>query len=215
MGSSGGERFAGHGLPDSDRSRLRAISWYLTLGGCHVAVFATGESSFSYRCEGCNAQPYRTGGRLQALSRANQHAAQCRAARSQHYRDAAEIAREVTTDVRAELPRVDARAAAGIALSAAVLIGTIEAPRTMPLLAFAVIGAALLTIALLLFFAVLLPVSGKAARASARRWATLKSVASRNAAIHPLRPAATCASAKPKNACNSVRVNGLRPGRPW
>jgi hypothetical protein len=67
MGSSGGERFAGHGLPDSDRARLRAICWYLTLGGCHVAVFATDESSFNYRCEGCNAQPYRAGGRLQAF----------------------------------------------------------------------------------------------------------------------------------------------------
>ena len=43
-----------------------------------------------------------------------------------------------------------------------------------PLLAFAVIGAGLLTIALLLFFAVLLPVSGKAAWASARRWATFE-----------------------------------------
>jgi hypothetical protein len=44
----------------------------------------------------------------------------------------------------------------------------------MPILAFMVVAAALLTIALLLFFTVLLPVPAKASPASIRRWATFE-----------------------------------------
>src|SRR4029453_14922975 len=91
------------------------------------------------------------------------------------FRDVADIAAELTADVRAELPRIDARAAAGIALSAVVLIGPVGQAQPMPILAFMVVAAALLTIiALLLFFIVLLPVTAKATQVSIRRWATFE-----------------------------------------
>ncbi|MGC5225388.1 hypothetical protein ACPW96_22725 [Micromonospora sp. DT81.3] len=73
-------------------------------------------------------------------------------------RDAAEIAKELVIDLRSELPRIDARAAAGVALAAVVLLGVMgQASVGMPIFAVAVIAAALLTVALLLFLAVLLP----------------------------------------------------------
>jgi hypothetical protein len=72
--------------------------------------------------------------------------------------DAAEIAKELVIDLRSELPRLDARAAAGVALAAAILLGVVgQAPVGMPIYAVAVIAAALLTVALLLFLTVLLP----------------------------------------------------------
>lgn len=72
--------------------------------------------------------------------------------------DAAEMAKELVVDLRAELPRIDARAAAGVALTAAILLGVVpQAPPAMPIYAVAVIAAALLTVALLLFLTVLLP----------------------------------------------------------
>ena len=72
--------------------------------------------------------------------------------------DAAEIAKELVVDLRSELPRIDARAAAGVALTAAVLVSVVsQAPAAMPIYAIAVVAAALLTIALLLFLMVLLP----------------------------------------------------------
>ena len=76
--------------------------------------------------------------------------------------------------MRAELPRIDARAAAGIALSAAVLIGVAGQAPPAPILHFAVVAAALLTIALLLFFTVLLPTSGNASQVAIHRWAEFK-----------------------------------------
>jgi hypothetical protein len=72
--------------------------------------------------------------------------------------DAAEVAKELVADLRAELPRIDARAAAGVALTAAVLVSVVnQAPVAMPIYAVAVAAAVLLTIALLLFLMVLLP----------------------------------------------------------
>ena len=73
-------------------------------------------------------------------------------------KDTAEIAKELVVDLRAELPRIDARAAAGTALAAAVLVSVVsQAPREMPIYAFGVVAAVLLTIALFLFLMVLLP----------------------------------------------------------
>jgi hypothetical protein len=71
---------------------------------------------------------------------------------------AVEIARDLLLDLRAELPRLDARAAAGAALAGAILIGVVSVGTLpMPIYTFGVIAAALLTIALLAFLAVLLP----------------------------------------------------------
>src|SRR3954449_2255396 len=70
----------------------------------------------------------------------------------------ADMARELVIDLRAELPRIDARAAAGAALTAAVLVSVVtQAPKPSPVYAFGVSAAVLLTIALLLFLAVLFP----------------------------------------------------------
>jgi hypothetical protein len=74
------------------------------------------------------------------------------------WQNAAEIAKEIVVDLRSGLPRVDARAAAGVALTAALLVGVVsQAPASMPIYAVAVAAAAMLTIALLLFLLVLLP----------------------------------------------------------
>lgn len=75
-----------------------------------------------------------------------------------YHADTAEIAKELVVDLRAELPRIDARAAAGTALAAAVLVSVVsQAPREMPIYVVGVVAAALLTIALFLFLLVLLP----------------------------------------------------------
>jgi hypothetical protein len=68
-------------------------------------------------------------------------------------------------DVRAELSHIDAKAAAGTALAAAVLVGlaTVQTPLPDPVVALGIGGAAALTIALVLFLGALLPegVSGR------------------------------------------------------
>ena len=159
--------------PEFAKSRQEDSNcWYLTLGGCQVTVSADDQGGYSYRCEGCGAQQDRAGQRESALVRANEHASKCRAISNPRFRDVSDIARELSADVRAELPRIDARAAAGIALSAAVLIGVVGQPQPMPIFAFMVVAASLLTLALLLFFTVLLPVPPKGSKASIRRWAT-------------------------------------------
>jgi hypothetical protein len=175
MGIQSGERFGAADPPESAKPRQQdSICWYVTLGGCQVTVSANDQGGYSYRCEGCNAQQDKAEGRVQTLFQANEHAAQCRAISNLRSRDVADIARELTADVRAELPRIDARAAAGVALSAAVLIGAVGQAQPMPILAFMVVAAALLTIALLLFFTVLLPVTAKGSQISIRRWATFE-----------------------------------------
>lgn len=61
-------------------------------------------------------------------------------------------------DLRAELPRIDARAAAGVALTAAVLVSVVtQGPVSSPVYALRVSAAVLLTVALLLFLAALFP----------------------------------------------------------
>ena len=157
--------------PSRDHSMVRSDTWwYLSRGGCPVTVAATSGSSYGYHCTGCDVVAREGETRVQALAHASQHAERCRAMADPRTRVAEEIARELAIDLRAELPRIDARAAAGIALSAAVLVATVgQAPTTMPTFAFATIAAGLLTIALLLFFMVLLPVPGEGVRALIRR----------------------------------------------
>jgi hypothetical protein len=60
--------------------------------------------------------------------------------------NAAEIAKELVVDLRSELPRIDARAAAGVVLAAAVPVSVVsQAPQAMPIYAIAVVDAAFLT----------------------------------------------------------------------
>jgi hypothetical protein len=158
--------------PDPGQSRQDDSIWYLTVVGYQVTVSSNDQGGYRYRCEGCNAQQDRASERARALSEANEHASICRAMSSRRAKDVEDIARELYADVRAELPRIDARAAAGIALSGVVLIGAVGQAQPMPILAFMVVAAGLLTVALLLFFTVLLPVPAKASPASVRSWAT-------------------------------------------
>ena len=73
-------------------------------------------------------------------------------------RSEVEIAKELVLDLRAELPRLDARAAAGVALTGALLVSLVtQQSLPMPVFAITVVAAALLTIALLTFLAVLSP----------------------------------------------------------
>src|SRR3954452_3741224 len=82
----------------------------------------------------------------------------------------ADMARELLIDLRAELPRIDARAAAGAALTAAVLVSVVtQAPIPMPVYAFGVAAAVLLTLALLLFLLVLFPTLSVARHSSTLR----------------------------------------------
>ena len=156
----------------TDRSSSRRadhqnpICWYLTLGGCTVTVSGNEQAVYTFRCEGCGTHQDQVAELVQALSQANEHASECRAVSDPRFRYVADVARELGADVRAELPRIDARAAAGIALSAAVLIGAVGQAQPMPVLAFMIVAAALLTVALLLFFAVLLPAPAKTSRVS-------------------------------------------------
>jgi hypothetical protein len=77
----------------------------------------------------------------------------------------------VAADIRTELSHVVTRAGAGIALSGALLIGTVQqTPTTMPLFAIGAAGAVVLTISLLLFFSVLLPPPARATRTALLRW---------------------------------------------
>jgi len=70
----------------------------------------------------------------------------------------AELAKELVIDLRSELTRIDARAAAGVALSAAVLLGLVgQTSIAAPIYWVALFAAVLLTLAVLLFLVVLLP----------------------------------------------------------
>jgi len=163
-GNESGERSRAADPPDAAKSGQQdSICWYVALGvPSHGVCERPGQLDLPL--PRMRAQHDKAEGRVQTLSRANEHAGQCRAISNPRYREAA--------DVRAELPRIDARAAAGIALSAAVLIGAVGQAQPMPILAFMVVAAALLTLVLLLFFTVLLPAPAKASKASIRRWAS-------------------------------------------
>src|SRR4051794_35793465 len=71
--------------------------------------------------------------------------------------DTAEVAGELLLDLRTELPRLDARAAAGAALTGAILVAVVTQRLPDAIYVFGVVAAVLLTLAILLFLAVLLP----------------------------------------------------------
>jgi hypothetical protein len=71
--------------------------------------------------------------------------------------DAAEIAHELLLDLRAELPRLDARAAAGTALTGAVLVAVMTQRLPASVHVFRVVAVVALTLALVTFLAALLP----------------------------------------------------------
>lgn len=73
-------------------------------------------------------------------------------------REAVEIAKEIVLDLRAEFPRLDARAAAGVALSGALLV-SIVTQQILPsaIYYFGIFAAVFLTLALLSFLVVLYP----------------------------------------------------------
>ena len=52
--------------------------WYLTLGGCPVAVSPNDQGRFHYHCEGCGARRNQIQERALALSEADEHASKCR-----------------------------------------------------------------------------------------------------------------------------------------
>jgi len=172
----GGTRNAIESRPTVDEATSGSSQrWYLTLSGSHVELIADDRGLHRYHCTGCDTYSNRPEGRQPALKHANEHASQCRATSHLWSGNVTQIAQDVTADVRAELPRIDARAAAGIALSAAVLIGVTGQPPPMPILPFAIVAAGLLTVSVLLFFTVLLPAPSGASRVSIRRWAEFKS----------------------------------------
>jgi hypothetical protein len=143
--------------PDQAERRLPPARWARRRrSGCPVGqtstgaaerrlmtgVSGSGPASQSLRCE---ADGLEQGAAVSSLGAAISDASD--ATRTQN-----------VVDLRAELPRIDARAAAGVALTAAVLVSVVTQVRLrMPVLAVAVAAAALLTVALLLFLMVLLP----------------------------------------------------------
>jgi hypothetical protein len=90
---------------------------------------------------------------------------------------ASDMARDMITDVSAQLPRIDAKAAAGTALSVALLVGLIstQKPSASPVFVAAVVGGVFLTLALLLFLAALLSERASASRKSVPYWTSYES----------------------------------------
>jgi hypothetical protein len=129
---------------------------FTTVGGALVTVVATGGGAYQYSCGGCGARDEPAGDPAAAQAAANLHAWRCRGVSYRQGQDP-ELLRELALDLRYELHQLDTRAAAGMAICAAVLIGVVgQAPRIQPVYTFSVAGAALLTVAVLLFLAALL-----------------------------------------------------------
>jgi len=166
------ERAAGNTeTPGSDGSRWEPRRWYLTIGGALTTVYANSQGEHDYRCAGCGEASERSEDHRVIRANANDHAASCRAAPDPRMEHASDIARAIISDVSAELPRIDAQAAAGIALSAALIVGLVstQTPNTSPVFAAAVVGGVFLTLALLLFLAALLSERASVARGSVLR----------------------------------------------
>jgi hypothetical protein len=100
----------------------------LTLGGALATVYANSDGEHEYRCAGCGETSERPDERKMVQANANDHAANCRAAADPRSQRASEITRDIIADVSAELPRIDAKAAAGIALSVALIVGLVSTP---------------------------------------------------------------------------------------
>jgi hypothetical protein len=130
---------------------------FATVGGAAVELTASG-GRFWFECGGCGRRSEQSGGFANAQDAANAHAWHCRATADLITRDRADLVRDLLLEFRQEIHQLDTRAGAGMTLSAAVLIGVVsQAPPAEPGYSLAVVGAALLTIALLMFFSVLLP----------------------------------------------------------
>jgi hypothetical protein len=157
--------------PGSGGSRWEPRRWYLTIGGALTTVYANSQGEHDYRCAGCGKASERSEDHKAIQADANDHAGSCRAARDPRMEHASDIARAIISDVSAELPRIDAQAAAGIALSAALIVGLVstQTPNTSPVFAAAVVGGVFLTLALLLFLAALLSERASVARGSVLR----------------------------------------------
>jgi len=134
-----------------------AECWYRTLGGA-VVVVATTALGLRFQCQGCHEESDWLADQQRANSQANAHASRCHSTPDPNVELSATAAAQVALELRADLQRIEAKAAAGIALSAAVLLGVIaQTPHAQPVFSFGVGAAALLTIAVLGFFTVLLP----------------------------------------------------------
>jgi hypothetical protein len=143
---------------DSRESHWEPKRWYSTIGGALTTVYADSQGEHDYRCAGCGERGQRSKNIKTIQVNANDHAASCHSAPDPRIQQALEIARSITMDVSAELPRIDAKAAAGTALSVALIVGLVstQKPSASPVFVAAVIGGVFLTIALLLFLAALL-----------------------------------------------------------
>lgn len=144
----------------------------MTAGGALVTVAGVNDESYEYHCAGCGEGSDRPDGREPIHAEVNDHAATCRAIPDPHAAAIGDLAREIASDLRAELPRLETKAAAGIALSAAILVGLvgIQTPLSESVAAFGVLGAVFLSSALLLCLAVLLPGPNQRSRSAVLGW---------------------------------------------
>jgi hypothetical protein len=167
--------------------------WYLTLGGALTTVYADCQGQHYCRCAGCGGASESSEDHKVIQANANDHAASCRAAPDPRIEHASDIARAMITDTSAELPRIDAKAAAGTALSVALIVGLVstQTPSASPVFVAAVVGGVFLTLALLLFLAALLSEPASASRGLVPYWtryesgdALLTDLARREKAVH-------------------------------
>jgi hypothetical protein len=161
---------------DSGEHAWEPRRWYLTLGGALATVYANRDGEHEYRCAGCGETSERPDERKMVQANANDHAAKCRAAADPRPQCASEITRDIIADVSAELPRIDAKAAAGIALSVALIVGLVstQKPSASPSFVAGIVGGVFLTLALLLFLAALSE-RDSAVRGPVLRWARYES----------------------------------------
>ena len=161
---------------DSGELAWEPRRWYLTVGGALATVYAKSDGEHEYRSAGCGEASESPGGRKMVQANANDHAANCHAAPDPRPQRASEIARDIITDVSAELPRIDAKAAAGIALAVALIVGLVstQTPSASPSFVAGIVGGVFLTLALLLFLAALAE-RDSAAHGSVLRWARYES----------------------------------------
>ena len=161
---------------DSGEHAWEPRRWYLTVGGALATVYANSDGEHEYRCAGCGEGSESPGRRKMVQTNANDHAANCHAAPDPRPQRASEIARDIITDVSAELPRIDAKAAAGIALAVALIVGLVstQTPSASPSFVAGIVGGVFLTLALLLFLAALSE-RDSTARGSVLPWARYES----------------------------------------
>lgn len=156
-------------------------------------MYANSQGEHDYRCAGCGEASESPELHEVIQANANEHAASCRAAPDPRMEQASDMARAMITDVSAELPRIDAKAAAGTALSVALIVGLVstQKPSASPVFVAGVVGGVFLTLALLLFLAALLSERASASRGSVpycTRYesgnALLADLVQRNKAVH-------------------------------